>query len=79
MTRCKACNRPITWARSEKGRMLPLEKCAHAYEIITEMQPDIVATTTEPTMPIQAFRRGGIYISHFLTCPKANDFSGKGK
>ena len=65
--KCKGCGAPITWAKTREGKTIPLTQVSHVYGI-DFIGPEVAA------FDIEAPR--GAYVSHFLTCPKANDFSG---
>lgn len=65
MSQCKGCGREIVWAKGPNGKLLPLEK-ATAYEL-----------DGRNAIRIDSFH--GPFISHYLTCPKANEFSGKSR
>lgn len=59
--RCAGCGRAIEWAKTPNGKNVPLERLKSV-----TVGPDNV---TRPG--------GDVLVSHFLTCPKANDFSGR--
>ena len=75
MTSCRSCGKEIVWAVSPNGKKIPLE------EIKTQIyrmgggafEPKDRATKLDPDMT------GRLYISHFATCPEANDWGKKGK
>jgi hypothetical protein len=57
--RCAGCARKIEWAKTPKGANVPLERLS-----AVTVGPDGV---TRPA--------GDVLVSHFLTCPKAGEFS----
>jgi hypothetical protein len=61
--RCRGCNRAIRWAKTPKGANVPVETVQTL--IIDEHG------RTQPA--------GQALVNHFLTCPKANQFSGKNR
>ena len=61
--RCTGCGRKIEWARTPNGKSVPLERLKSV-----TVGPDGV---TRPA--------GEVLVSHFLTCPRADDFSGRSK
>lgn len=69
MSQCKGCGKEITWAKTPAGKNIPLEKTKHAYEVNTSYDAGLPQSFAVP------FERD-VYISHFLTCKNANDFSG---
>ena len=76
---CKGCGKEIEWGKTEDGKNIPLIPAKSVY-CFTEDGSQIFKL--EKTH-IQTSNQGGyeavIYQSHFLDCPKANDFSGKNK
>lgn len=62
-TKCKGCGKPIYWLNVE-GKSIPLDRSAPVYEITDNVKS-------------QGRRadRMRFAVSHFATCPKANDFS----
>lgn len=73
MTSCKACGMPIQFRKGPNGRPIPLQRVRTLYRVL----PDGQVTPIVPTLP------GGdpvaVFVSHFETCPNANDFSGKSR
>jgi len=69
MAICKGCGREIIWAMNETGSRVPLEECKHAYVGINADRPT-PGTTFDVVRPPDV-----VYISHFLTCARASDFS----
>lgn len=71
---CKGCGAPITWAKTRDGKNLPLQKCP-VYEIDwsrnDETEGPFAGSYQAHALKIER----ETYVSHFLTCPKANDFS----
>ena len=67
--RCKSCSAIIIWAKNvESGKMVPLNKrLVAAYELLQDG-----ATTS-------VVNKGPLYISHFITCPGAANFSKRNK
>lgn len=78
MAECKGCGKQITWAESPNGKKLPLEK-VYAWEI-DDREGIEDLPLGQGAMKILALKiERDIYISHFLTCPKSNQFSGGGR
>lgn len=65
MSACKGCGKEIVWGRTEDGKHIPLDPSAPVYHY------DI-----DGTGKITKTQRAQFMVSHFSTCPKANDFSG---
>lgn len=74
MSNCRGCGRPIVWGVTAEGKKIPLE-AKHAYVDVNSMYPmgqdDFVVTKNSGPEPV--------WISHFLTCRNANDFSSSKK
>lgn len=69
MSKCKGCGREIVWAlNSETGKRVPLDPMAPVYFLIERSRED--GGNECQRAPAQ------MYVSHFATCPQANDFSG---
>lgn len=68
---CKGCGKPIVWARSNKStKMIPLDPRPICYRIGDFDAKDYTA---------QSLLQSEAMVSHFNTCPKASEFSRKGK
>ncbi len=65
---CKTCKRPIRWAKSVHGRLLPLdpEPVAGGNLVLDDQG---VARVLRPEVPYGGPR----YTSHFVTCPQARE------
>ena len=63
---CK-CGKRIVWAKTPEGKVVPLDPVAPTYDVRLNLMGD------------QTAERSSAYVSHFATCPNANDFSGKGR
>ena len=64
MTPCKGCGKEIVWGATAEGKKIPLDPRALVY------------TTIEMRGHKEIVRTYLAMVSHFATCPKANDFSG---
>jgi hypothetical protein len=61
---CKLCNRDLIFAVNRAtGKTIPLDAKAHVYRVVES----------------DAIRAEDYYVSHFFTCPEANQFSGSRK
>ena len=71
-SRCKGCGREIVFARNmESTALVPLELGKHLYrEIAGEVEGD---------MMVEKIKDEEIFLSHFLTCKKADRFSSSNK
>lgn len=74
---CKGCGRPIFFA-SVGGKIVPLDVRAPVYFLAASTGEAVRVNTTAGVKEGQEVRPGH-YVTHFATCPKANEFTGKGK
>lgn len=80
MSICKGCGATIIWVKSAGGKSIPCdpEPVAYKQETLGRMKivtPNGEVISGEPQSdPNKATGIG--YISHFATCPKANEFRG---
>lgn len=72
MPKCK-CGKEIIWGLTEAGKPLPLDAKALVFIPTGEVRQ----TKYGPTMVYKIDKDAKV--SHFATCPNANEFSGKGK
>lgn len=67
---CKGCGKTVVWVTAKLANgndgQIPLYPAAPVYEV-------------DPVNPGRAERTKTAMVSHFKTCPKANEFSGGGK
>ena len=72
MSICRSCGAGITWAKTAQGRSMPVDRDPVPDGNITLEDTDIgtsIATVHGPDDPIEGER----YVSHFATCPNANE------
>lgn len=67
MAKCKGCGASIIWAVNENGKRVPLDAKAPIYVLLATASLDEERCVRD---------RSPRYVSHFSTCPKANEFSG---
>ena len=60
---CKGCHKKMIWATTPEGKKIPLDAKAPVY---------LVEQDGEGTY--RAIRQEDTFVTHFATCPKANDF-----
>ena len=68
---CRGCGKTVIFVvNGRTGKTVPLDKAsrAHIYELVEAAEGGDVAYPSQED----------VYVSHFLTCPRASDFSGKG-
>lgn len=67
MAQCKGCGKPIIWGVTDDGKRIPLDPKPPVYQLLGGDGGRTFRAT------------GGFFVSHFATCPKANDFSSNRK
>lgn len=65
---CKGCGKPIVWAKTLEGKMIPLDPKPPIYWVEDDGNGG---------QACHRIREG--MVSHFSTCPNANDFSASKK
>ena len=71
--KCRGCKKPIIWATTEAGKAIPLDPPEKRF-ILQQVVPD------DPQKPAYwEARLRETYVSHFVSCPQADAFRGKGK
>lgn len=71
MNTCKACRRPVLWAKTQAGKNIPLDVQQVGGGNIALRNGVAVIVDTHP-----AIER---YVAHFKTCPAADQFRSKRK
>lgn len=86
-SRCRGCGKAIVWGLTPEGKKIPLDPAPPVYEVVgIHTQATGVAVRRAPKwaggMPANGPGEPatfGFAVSHFATCPKANEFSGSRK
>lgn len=65
---CKGCGKPILWAKTRDGKRIPLDP-----------KPPVYMTSDPDSDFVLCERQRRSYVSHFATCPEANQFSASKK
>jgi len=65
---CKGCGKRIIWGIMENGARVPMDPVPPVYEVVDKMEPN-------SSEIVRRCDRARFMVSHFATCPKANDFS----
>lgn len=68
MSKCKGCGKEIIWGTTIDGKKIPLDPRPPVYAYDADNE-ECVRLGHAPD-------GSGPMVSHFATCPKANDFSG---
>ena len=62
MAKCRSCHAEIIWARTSAGKKMPLDaKTLLGFRIVARETPGELECVTQQ-----------IHLSHFATCPNAN-------
>lgn len=69
---CRGCGKPIMWGVTEEGKKIPLDPKPPVYRVVHDRSQDGKWT-------IRAIRKENCMVSHFATCPAANQFSASRK
>lgn len=72
MTACRSCHAPIEWATTHKGKKMPIEKAVFSKGNLVVSRDLLGELTVSYVTP-----GDGTHVSHFATCPYANEFRRK--
>jgi hypothetical protein len=75
MSKCKGCGKEIEWFKTPAGRLNPYEKMQVFKPVLDLPAGEPLNINKHPGYKAEKVE-GEYYVSHFLTCPKANMFSG---
>jgi len=64
---CKGCGKKIIFGRLQDGKQVPLDPSPPVY-MLMRFRDD------KEQWVYRADKAGTVFVSHFATCPKANDF-----
>ena len=76
ITRCRSCGRKITFGRLANGKLIPLDLVSPVYFLTAN--GDAVRTNAAAPAPLGLPGEStvvGAYVSHFTTCPNADEHS----
>ena len=65
---CKGCGKKIVWAVTQEGKKIPLDPAPPVYMLMRFHDEN-------GRWVYRCDKGGTVFVSHFSTCPKANDFS----
>ncbi len=68
-TFCRSCGREVVWKTTQHGKKVPLDPKALVFSVVGE-------TAVKPTPGVLGET---FMVSHFATCPDANQWSGKNR
>lgn len=69
-TRCRGCGRQVVFVTTAEGKTVPLDPSAPVF--VREADGDGGGVWAQD-------RSGSVLVSHFATCSRANDFSGRNR
>lgn len=69
--RCRSCGREIVWAETNHGKKVPLDAKGLVFSVLPAPH-GLTAVLAEPRVMGER-----LMISHFATCPQANQWSGQ--
>jgi hypothetical protein len=67
MANCRSCGAEIVWAKTERGKAIPLDAKPEKRFVLEEV----------PMQRDRQARQVTTYVSHFATCPDADKFRSK--
>ena len=74
-THCKGCGRQIVYVRMPSGADMPVDLGLQVIAVDMDAENNFVGSVANPNPNI-----GVAYgLNHFMNCPKANDYSKRGK
>jgi len=62
---CRGCGKTIKWATTKEGKWIPLDPQPPVFRMERDFDGTLIARLDRDA-----------FVSHFSTCPKANQFSG---
>jgi hypothetical protein len=60
ITECRSCKAPIIWAKTQGGKLMPLDSLPQQRYVLEEREEGTVAIYRP------------VFVSHFATCPNAD-------
>lgn len=72
---CRGCGKKILWARTSDGRRIPLDPSAPVYVLLSDAECGDQNGPVVILHPAADRKLKGPWVSHFATCPQANQFS----
>lgn len=74
MSSCRSCGAPVRWVETTSGRRMPLDPTPNAKGNVY-LEPGVPTATVFGNLQADARKAlaGRLYLSHFATCPDADD------
>ena len=75
-TRCKGCGKPMVWGITKDGKKIPLDPRAPTYRFVlkADSEGNLHPIHRDGILVVDKTEKGEAMVSHFSTCPKANEF-----
>lgn len=81
MSTCRTCGKPIKWIELKSGKKMPVDP--DSFELWESEKGDTVVTSMGEVISFDAVKHAGdareVYVSHFATCPQADNWRNKKK
>lgn len=76
--RCGSCHSEIEWAKTENGRLIPIDALpvADGNLAVRRVTGDLLARVVKPEDQLEPDEKRGV--SHFATCPNASKHRKRG-
>ena len=71
-SKCRGCGAGIIWTQTREGRRMPVDAKGLDGFYLVHNEETTDGGTVEVDPPSAIFRT--VHLSHFVTCPKADDF-----
>lgn len=81
MSRCRSCTAEVFWARTASGKLIPIDAepvdggNVHVVTRRADGTPATIRVATQDELGIHPDK--STYVSHFATCPSANEHRSK--
>ena len=75
-SKCQGCGKRIVWATTAEGKKIPLDPTAPVYQVASSNVTGTIGCCISPLYndTDAKVRLRQHMVSHFATCPKANQF-----
>ena len=73
MAECNSCGAPIFWAKTIKGRPIPLDEQPSPRGNVVVSEEGTALVYRDPSAIAPRYADSPKYLSHFATCPNAEE------
>ncbi len=79
MAECRSCKAPIVWAKTEAGKLMPLDPMPVVTGTVALLQGSERRARVLPADELEAARAEGktLFVTHWSTCPDSKDWKAK--